>query len=438
MNIKVYEAFLDENFKGVYALSFVNKPAMQSEFFLLSEIEDADENIIKLSVVDDEEQIVVGAIAIPEKLILRKDQFGAPFFVYFTEKTIRDSASGAFSSGAFLNNNLEHSSKKIDGVMILETWVIDDPEKDKANLLYGFNYPKGTWMATYKVADKGLWRDIKYRKINGFSLEGHYNTKFAYYLSDFKLSAENFKSAVIAKRIASILNSNKIKFLNFIAESEIEKRYNDFYKNVNMTLDEMEKWSASPCSRLASLNRKPVERVIKLLSTPKNLWGLDEYEEAGKVVAFVQRMKENSAGAPASDECRMSKRTISLLNWGYNPNSRMKFNEECQDCLELAVKKASFDFHGTLTTPKGLALLEWKIKNNWDVYIITASTRELAEKEVYNVADKYGVPHSKVFFTGSNKAKVEKIQELGVDVHIDNNQDVLDQIEKLGIKGELI
>ncbi len=342
MNIKVYEAFLDENFKGVYALSFVNKPAMQAEFFLLSEIEDFDENEIKLSVLDEEKKIVVGAIAIPDKLILRKDRFGTPFFVYFTEQTIRDSAALTFNNGALLNNNIEHTSKKLEGVQVLETWVIDDPEKDKANLVYGFNYPKGTWMASYKVNRKDVWNDIKFKKINGFSLEGHYNTKFSYYLSDFKLSQENFRKSIIGKKIEQLLNTHKIKFLNFIAESEIEKRYNDFYRNVNMTLGDMEKWSQSPCSRLASLDRKPVERVIKLLSTPKNLWGLDEYTEAGKVVSFIQRMKENSAGAPASDECRMSKRTISLLNWGYNPNDRMKFNEECDSCLELKLPEPSF------------------------------------------------------------------------------------------------
>ena len=90
--------------------------------------------------------------------------------------------------------------------------------------------------------------------------------------------------------------------------------------------------------------------------------------------------------------------------------------------------KISFDYDGTLSTAKGK---EKALSLNDTLYIISArSTREgmlAAAKEV-------GIPLSRVFATGSNKAKIEKIKSLGIDKHYDNNNDV---IKELGTKGIL-
>ena len=45
-----------------------------------------------------------------------------------------------------------------------------------------------------------------------------------------------------------------------------------------------------------------------------------------------------------------------------------------------------------------------------------------------------GVPASKVFATGSNKAKIEKIKELGIKKHYDDNPAVIRQLKKLNIE----
>lgn len=41
---------------------------------------------------------------------------------------------------------------------------------------------------------------------------------------------------------------------------------------------------------------------------------------------------------------------------------------------------------------------------------------------------KTGIPESRVYTTGSNKAKVDKIIALNIGTHYDNNQDVIDQL----------
>lgn len=103
----------------------------------------------------------------------------------------------------------------------------------------------------------------------------------------------------------------------------------------------------------------------------------------------------------------------------------------CRSAFEekLAGEKVSFDFDDTLSTQKGLDLaLEWKNKKA-DVYIISA--REQKDGMLPR-ANKAGILFSRVYATGSNKAKIEKIHELGITIHYDNNPDVIKELGEIG------
>lgn len=91
-------------------------------------------------------------------------------------------------------------------------------------------------------------------------------------------------------------------------------------------------------------------------------------------------------------------------------------------------KKVSFDYDGTLSTAKGKELAK---SQRGTVYIISARS---SKDGMLNTAESLGIPNSRVYATGSNEAKIAKIKELGIDVHYDNNPDV---INKLGSVGEL-
>jgi len=97
---------------------------------------------------------------------------------------------------------------------------------------------------------------------------------------------------------------------------EVYKKYHD---TVNMSYSELEAWSETKCSRLASLDRSPINRNLKLLSTQKADWGASEVKSANRTISFVSRMKNMEQGEPVNKECP-SKRDISLKNWAYNPN----------------------------------------------------------------------------------------------------------------------
>ena len=98
----------------------------------------------------------------------------------------------------------------------------------------------------------------------------------------------------------------------------------------------------------------------------------------------------------------------------------------------LAQEKVSFDFDDTLNTQKGLDLaLEWKNKGA-DVYVISARN---TKEDMLPRANKAGILFSRVYATGSNEAKIQKVKDLGITIHYDNNTDV---IKELGEVGRLI
>lgn len=103
----------------------------------------------------------------------------------------------------------------------------------------------------------------------------------------------------------------------------------------------------------------------------------------------------------------------------------------CRSAFEekLAGEKVSFDFDDTLSTQKGLDLaLEWKDKGA-DVYIISAREQK---DGMLSRANKAGILFSRVYATGSNEAKVQKIKDLGITIHYDNNSDVIKELGEVG------
>lgn len=99
--------------------------------------------------------------------------------------------------------------------------------------------------------------------------------------------------------------------------------------------------------------------------------------------------------------------------------------------VQMIGEKVSFDYDDTLTTEAGLSALKKAINDGKSVYIISARQ---SPGGMFNLADDYGISHNKVYATGSNKAKLEKILELGIVEHYDNNQDVIDQLNGIGKK----
>jgi len=94
--------------------------------------------------------------------------------------------------------------------------------------------------------------------------------------------------------------------------------------------------------------------------------------------------------------------------------------------------KVSFDWDETLTDPKSIPLLEGERRKGSLIYIITA--RQNVSDSMNKFGSKYNIPSSRIIATGSNSEKINKINELGVIRHYDNNPDVISKLGKKGIK----
>jgi hypothetical protein len=104
-----------------------------------------------------------------------------------------------------------------------------------------------------------------------------------------------------------------------VEPDELDRVWDDYHDAVNMTASELETWAENPCSREASLTRAPIDRNLRLLRKPKREWDQRDIRDAKRTISFVARMSAGEQGDPVSDDCPLSRRDISLLNWAFDP-----------------------------------------------------------------------------------------------------------------------
>jgi hypothetical protein len=129
------------------------------------------------SVFNTEQKLVVGPAMVPDKMIIRRNEItGEIYYVYFTEETIKKLQQKFMQERLLNRTNIEHGRKFLSGVDVVESWIVDDQEKDKQQI-FGMNYPKGTWMITMKVNDEDTWKKVKDGQLKGFSVQGYFMEK---------------------------------------------------------------------------------------------------------------------------------------------------------------------------------------------------------------------------------------------------------------------
>lgn len=169
--MKIIELIIDEKDKlsGIDAVSVVHSPAIEENFIHLAKHE------VELKEIDAEKRILMGAALVPNKHIYRRDKKNEEYYIYFSEDTVRQ-ASELFLMNSNQNNATYEHEKKLEGMSVVESWIIEDSKLDKS-AKYGFDLPKGTWMISMKVNNEQVWSDVKAGKVKGFSIEGYFADK---------------------------------------------------------------------------------------------------------------------------------------------------------------------------------------------------------------------------------------------------------------------
>lgn len=158
--IKRYKVGMDSE---TYKISMVSEPAIEQDYVALAK---QDEVQVKLST--DERHICYGPALIPNKDIYRNNG-EQEFYINFTEESIVKMSQDFMKNYRQHEVNLQHE-ENVDEVYVCESWVVEDPYRDKANAL-GFNVPKNTWMIGMKVNNIDTWERVKAGELKGFSVE---------------------------------------------------------------------------------------------------------------------------------------------------------------------------------------------------------------------------------------------------------------------------
>jgi len=194
--LETFELFIDEAREedGIEAISLVEFPAIEENFVALSK------HKVEFKTVDTEKRVIVGLALVPDKPIYRRSGDNE-YNIIFSKETVRK-ASELYLKRLKLNNaTLEHDEQMTGGVSVIESWIVEDPIKDKT-ALYGLNAVVGAWAVTMKIDNDQVWEDVKAGKYLGLSIEGMF--------SDRAEDVEEIEAAKILEELKELFkDSNK-------------------------------------------------------------------------------------------------------------------------------------------------------------------------------------------------------------------------------------
>jgi hypothetical protein len=282
----LYELRIEDEMDEVVAISLVESPAIESDFIYF------DKEVLQFAAVDNEQQMLIGPILVPDKKILRVDGEGQPYHVFFTKDTVKKLAQNYLQKKYVSNATLEHD-KKIKGVDLVESWV-KDGVLDKSNN-YGLNLPQGSWVGIFKISDKKLWNDyVKTGKVKGFSIEGLFSHKL--------IKASMMDDLLMDKEITQLSEQEAAKVLSKI--KDMFESYSDYgsgisnnaQKGIDLNLKNNNK-CATPVGKVRAQQLAKGEPIS--VETIKRM-----YSYLSRAEAYYDETDMNACG------------TISYLLWG--------------------------------------------------------------------------------------------------------------------------
>lgn len=161
--MKLFELIIeDEGIDEVFAMSFVDEPAIESYGTYFSD--EIHFREIK------EEGLFVAPILIPDKRILRVDGEGKPYEVFLSKETIKKLSQMYLKKKYQDKVTIEHEHS-VKGVTMVESWIKESLLQDKSNL-YGIKVPVGSWMATFKIENEEIKEKFRRGEVSAVSIEG--------------------------------------------------------------------------------------------------------------------------------------------------------------------------------------------------------------------------------------------------------------------------
>lgn len=171
--LPIYEAKIVDEQDGLLCISIVDDPAIESQLLLFNK-----NKFQTFSIQNEEQQIILGAIMIADKLIYRYSEELGEYYIKYSAETIKQMSQKMMKDHTFENISFNHDGQLVTGIEMLECFLKDTAKGINPK---GFeDIADGSLFASFKVTDKSLWDKIK--SLNGgFSLEGMFGVEKAKY-----------------------------------------------------------------------------------------------------------------------------------------------------------------------------------------------------------------------------------------------------------------
>ncbi|MDF9800786.1 hypothetical protein OKW21_006049 [Catalinimonas alkaloidigena] len=217
MEIPVYSIQLndEDELSGVQTVSFVNDPAIESNFVALNKQQNQAFKFNK------HKQIVTGAVLIPDKKIIRYSAEGFPYYLSFSSDQIEKLRDKFQREKRSDQTNIEHKEALSRSDMyVVESWIVSDSEKDKSQVIGLEKLPAGSWVMSYKVPDQEVFSKVLSGELNGFSIEAMLDINIPIPEQQPKPKKSNMKKE--ESKFSKFLSALKTLFVEYESESETE------------------------------------------------------------------------------------------------------------------------------------------------------------------------------------------------------------------------
>jgi hypothetical protein len=257
--ITIEDEFADGENLGIEMIAFTNMPAIKVKGMAFG----AEKKMI---FADDLKYRITAPAMIPMDIYRKSDDEGE-YYVQFTAEVIEQIHTKFMAD---LRNrdifNLEHDTDKKVPAYILETWIVDNPTKDKAFSTFGIEVPKGTLMLTAQVTDKDYFEELVAKEQIGFSIEGFLGLKLSKHLNQNNMNKLPDGEHLIDGKIYVVVDGEIIE----IKDAPIEEVA-------------MEELAAEP----VALEDTTVEETTEESTTTDEAMAIDPTADAEAILAIV-------------------------------------------------------------------------------------------------------------------------------------------------------
>ena len=204
--IPVFNATLEAEECGIYRISLVDAPAVESNFVAYGK----QGEVQKYSVLNDEKRLVRGVILRADFPIYRRDERLGEYYSVHSAEMIRQTAQKMLREHRNNEVNIMHEAlTEVRGVEMVQMFIKDT--EAGVNPAGFEDIENGSLFAEYHVTNNEVWQAIKDGTFKGFSLEGIFT--FAPKKAEEQMSLES-----ITKYLNKASMSIKQKLANILAQ----------------------------------------------------------------------------------------------------------------------------------------------------------------------------------------------------------------------------